>query len=80
MPLTLTAGVVLSGHTLTVRPVTASFAGRPINPAGPRITEALTAQERQLPDLPMGMEPTGVCVSDGGTTVRAEAEHADVGH
>lgn len=74
VPLTLTADLVLSGDTLTLRPIAATLAGRPIDPNGPRITEMLTAHRRRLPDLPMNLRPTAVLVHDRDITLHAKSD------
>ncbi|MFJ3922139.1 DUF2993 domain-containing protein [Streptomyces sp. NPDC090022] len=73
-PVTVLAEVGLDGDTVTVRPVSASVAGRALDPSDPRIAEAFQGQDRTLPELPMGMEPDGVSVDADGITVHARAE------
>ncbi|MFE7773160.1 DUF2993 domain-containing protein [Streptomyces sp. NPDC057445] len=74
LPLTVVAEVQLAGRTVTMVPVSASFAGRQVDPAGPRIAEAFSGRERTLPELPVGLTPTDVSVSDAGVTVHARAD------
>ncbi|MEU3303782.1 DUF2993 domain-containing protein [Streptomyces sp. NPDC006678] len=74
LPLTVVAEVRLTGRTVTVVPVAASFAGRPVDPAGPRISAAFSGRERTVPELPGGLTPTGVSVGDAGVTLHARAD------
>ncbi|WP_327130682.1 DUF2993 domain-containing protein [Streptomyces sp. NBC_01343] len=74
VPLVVTAALGLTGDTVTLEPTAASLAGRPLNPAGPQIAAALKAAERKLPDLPLGLVPSGISVDGGAVTVRGEAK------
>jgi hypothetical protein len=74
LTLTVVAELRLSGRTITAVPVEASFAGSPIDPKGPRISEAFSGQQRAVPDLPMGLVPTKVSVDDTGVTLHARAD------
>ncbi|MFE3655587.1 DUF2993 domain-containing protein [Streptomyces sp. NPDC059165] len=71
LPLTVTAEFRLSGRTVKVVPVAASFAGRPVDPSGPRISGAFAGQDRTLPELPAGLEPTDVSVTGAGVVLHA---------
>ncbi|MFB9580579.1 LmeA family phospholipid-binding protein [Streptomyces goshikiensis] len=73
MPLVVTAEVGLSGDTVTLEASAATFAGRPLDPANPRIAAAVKEAEREIPDLPLGLEPSGVSVAEGAVTVHARA-------
>lgn len=75
LPLTVVAEPRLTGRTITVVPVAASFAGRPVDPSGPRISAAFTAAEVVVPDLPGGLAPTRVSVGDAGVTLHAEGKN-----
>ncbi|MGW2561715.1 LmeA family phospholipid-binding protein [Streptomyces sp. NPDC001514] len=74
LPLTVVAELRLAGRTVTAVPVAASFAGRPVDPAGPRIAGAFAGRERAVPELPAGLVPTGVSAGDAGVTLHARAE------
>ncbi|WP_351232924.1 DUF2993 domain-containing protein [Streptomyces sp. NPDC002133] len=74
LPLTVVAELRLAGRTLTVVPVAASFAGRAVDPAGPRIAGAFAGRERTVPELPAGLAPTAVSVGDAGVTLHARAD------
>ncbi|MGW1886595.1 LmeA family phospholipid-binding protein [Streptomyces sp. NPDC001970] len=74
LPLTVVAELRLAGRTLTVVPVAAQFAGRAVDPAGPRIAGAFAGRERTVPKLPAGLAPTAVSVSDAGVTLHARAD------
>lgn len=71
LPLTVVAEPRLTGRTITVVPVAASFAGRPVDPSGPRISAAFSAAEVVVPDLPAGLAPTRVSVGNAGVTLHA---------
>ncbi|MEU2111435.1 DUF2993 domain-containing protein [Streptomyces sp. NPDC019507] len=71
LPLTVVAEPRLTGRTITVVPVAASFAGRPVDPSGPRISAAFAARELVVPDLPAGLAPTRVSVGETGVTLHA---------
>ncbi len=79
LPLTVTAELRLTGRTITVVPVAASFAGRPLDPSGPRIAQAFAEQERVVPDLPAGLSPTDVTVAEAGVTLHARGEDVRLG-
>lgn len=74
LPLTVTAELRLSGRTVKVVPVAASFAGRPVDPAGPRISGAFAGQDRTLPELPVGLEPADVSVTGAGVVLHARGD------
>ncbi|MFD7444113.1 DUF2993 domain-containing protein [Streptomyces sp. NPDC059909] len=74
LPLTVVAELRLTGRTITPVPVAASFAGRPVDPAGPRVAGAFAGRERTVPELPAGLTPTGISVGDAGVTLHARAE------
>ncbi|MFD9128283.1 DUF2993 domain-containing protein [Kitasatospora sp. NPDC059571] len=78
LPLTVTAEVRLAGGAVTLRPLSASLAGRPMDPADPRLTAAFGAADRTVPPLPLGLVPTGVSVGDDGVTLRAAAKGVHV--
>ncbi|MER6785729.1 DUF2993 domain-containing protein [Streptomyces sp. NPDC000658] len=71
LPLTVTAQLRLSGRTVSVVPVAASIAGRPVDPAGPRIHDAFAGQNRTLPKLPAGLEPMDISVAPAGVVLHA---------
>ncbi|MDI9886234.1 DUF2993 domain-containing protein [Streptomyces sp. HNM0645] len=71
LPLTVVAEPRLTGRTITVVPVAASFAGRPVDPAGPRISAAFAGRELVVPELPAGLAPTRVSVGEAGVTLHA---------
>ncbi|MFD9971757.1 DUF2993 domain-containing protein [Streptomyces sp. NPDC059015] len=71
LPLTVVAEPRLTGRTITVVPVSASFAGRPVDPAGPRISAAFAGRELVVPELPAGLAPTRVSVGEAGVTLHA---------
>ncbi|MFF4104722.1 DUF2993 domain-containing protein [Streptomyces sp. NPDC001903] len=75
VPLVVTAALGLSGGTVTLEPTEASLAGRPLNPANPQIAAALKAAERKIPDLPLGLVPSGISVDAGAVTVHGEAKN-----
>ncbi|MFE2552088.1 DUF2993 domain-containing protein [Streptomyces sp. NPDC059355] len=74
VPLVVTAALKLTGDTVTLEPTAASLAGRPLNPANPQIAAALKEAERKLPDLPLGLVPSGISVDGGAVTVHGEAK------
>ncbi|MFG2576276.1 DUF2993 domain-containing protein [Streptomyces sp. NPDC048481] len=74
LPLTVTAELRLSGRTVRIVPVTASLAGRSLDPAGPRIHDAFAGQDRTLPKLPAGLEPTDVSVTAAGVVLDAHGD------
>lgn len=74
LTLTVTAELRLSGHTVTAVPVAASFAGRPVDPDGPRIQGAFAGQDRTLPKLPAGLEPRDVSVTAAGVVLHARGD------
>ncbi|MFF3322047.1 DUF2993 domain-containing protein [Streptomyces sp. NPDC002889] len=74
LPLTVTAELRLAGHTVTVVPVSAAIAGRRIDPADPRVARVLAGRERVVPELPAGLGPTDVSVTDAGVTLHARAD------
>lgn len=74
LPLNVTAELRLSGRTVEVVPVAASIAGRPVDPAGPRIQDAFAGQDRALPKLPAGLDPTDVSVTAAGVVLHARGE------
>ncbi|MFJ9763367.1 DUF2993 domain-containing protein [Streptomyces erythrochromogenes] len=73
-PVVLTAGVELHDGVVSLRPTAASVAGRAMDPASPLIAQALARQTRTLPELPLGLRPSGVSVGADGVTVTARAE------
>ncbi|MFE0582798.1 DUF2993 domain-containing protein [Streptomyces sp. NPDC058874] len=73
-PVVLTAGLELHDGVLSLRPTAASVAGRALDPASPLIAQALARQTRTLPELPLGLRPSGVSVGADGVTVTARAE------
>ncbi|MEU6299092.1 LmeA family phospholipid-binding protein [Streptomyces erythrochromogenes] len=73
-PVVLTAGVELHDGVVSLRPTAASVAGRAMDPASPLIAQALARQTRTLPELPLGLQPSGVSVGADGVTVTARAE------
>ncbi|MFE3583681.1 LmeA family phospholipid-binding protein [Streptomyces vinaceus] len=73
VPLVVTAELKLSGDTVTLEPAAASLAGRSIDPANPQIAAALRAAERKIPELPLGLVPSGISVDGSAVTVHAEA-------
>lgn len=73
VPLVVTAALKLTGDTVTLEPAAASLAGRPLDPANPQIAAALRAAERKIPELPLGLVPSGISVDAGAVTVRGEA-------
>ncbi|WP_338676993.1 DUF2993 domain-containing protein [Streptomyces sp. SCSIO 30461] len=75
MPLTIHAELRLSGRTISMVPVAASFAGSRIDPSSPRITEAFKDRERTVPELPVGLVPTRVAVTDDGVVLYAGAKN-----
>ncbi|WP_030276965.1 DUF2993 domain-containing protein [Streptomyces sp. NRRL B-24484] len=74
LPLDVTADVGLSGHTVTVRPVTATLAGRPLDPADTRFAAVFQQRDRTLPQLPIGLAASSVSVDADGLTVHARAD------
>ncbi|MFE7093996.1 LmeA family phospholipid-binding protein [Streptomyces erythrochromogenes] len=74
-PVVLTAGVELHDGVVSLRPMAASVAGRAMDPNSPLIAQALARQTRTLPELPLGLQPSGVSVGADGVTVTARAEH-----
>ncbi|MCX4545491.1 DUF2993 domain-containing protein [Streptomyces sp. NBC_01565] len=74
LPLVVTTEVRLSGDTVTLEPTAATIAGRPLDPANPRIAAAVKDAEREIPALPLGLEPSGISVADGAVTVHARAD------
>ncbi|MFI8261186.1 DUF2993 domain-containing protein [Streptomyces sp. NPDC085665] len=74
VPLVVTAALKLTGDTVTLEPTAASLAGRPLNPANPQIAAALKEAERKLPDLPLGLVPSGITVDGSAVTVHGEAK------
>ncbi len=79
LPLTVTAELRLTGRTITAVPVSASFAGRPLDPSAPRIARAFAERDRVVPDLPAGLSPTDVTVGESGVTVHARGEDVRLG-
>ncbi|MFE5769625.1 DUF2993 domain-containing protein [Streptomyces sp. NPDC056485] len=77
VPLVVTASLKLTGDTVTLEPAAASLAGRPLDPANPQIAAALKAAERKIPELPLGLVPSGISVDGSAVTVHGEAK--DVG-
>ncbi|MFF3722917.1 DUF2993 domain-containing protein [Streptomyces erythrochromogenes] len=73
-PVVLTAGVELHDGVVSLRPTAASVAGRAMDPNSPLIAQALARQTRTLPELPLGLQPSGVSVGADGVTVTARAE------
>ncbi|MEV7171629.1 DUF2993 domain-containing protein [Streptomyces sp. NPDC093224] len=73
-PLVLTADVELRAGVVSLRPASASVAGRPVDPANPLIAQALARQTRTLPELPLGLRASGISVGADGVTVSARAE------
>ncbi|MFK0237360.1 LmeA family phospholipid-binding protein [Streptomyces vinaceus] len=73
VPLVVTAALKLTGDTVTLEPAAASLAGRPLDPANPQIAAALRAAERKIPELPLGLVPSGISVDAGAVTVHGEA-------
>ncbi|MCX5588274.1 LmeA family phospholipid-binding protein [Streptomyces erythrochromogenes] len=73
-PVVLTAGVELHDGVVSLRPTAASVAGRAMDPASPLIAQALARQTRTLPELPLGLRPSGVSVGADGVTLTARAE------
>ncbi|MEU8839193.1 DUF2993 domain-containing protein [Streptomyces roseus] len=78
VPLVVTAALKLTGDTVTLVPAAASLAGRPLDPANPRIAAALKAAERKIPELPLGLVPSGISVDDGAVTVHGEARNVSL--
>ncbi|MEU2157733.1 DUF2993 domain-containing protein [Streptomyces sp. NPDC019396] len=74
LQLTIHAELRLSGRTISMVPVAASFAGSRIDPSSPRITEAFKDRERTVPELPVGLAPTRVAVTDDGVVLYASAK------
>lgn len=74
LPLTVVAEPRLTGRTISLVPVTASFAGRPVDPAGPRISAAFADRKVVVPELPAGLTPTRVSVDDAGVTLHARGD------
>ncbi|MFF3684977.1 DUF2993 domain-containing protein [Streptomyces sp. NPDC002187] len=74
LPLSVTAELRLSGRTVTMVPVAASFAGRQIDPADPRIAQVFAGRERAVPELPAGLGPTDVSVTGAGVTLHARGD------
>ncbi|WP_369776984.1 DUF2993 domain-containing protein [Streptomyces sp. R33] len=78
MPLVITAELRLDAGAVTLSADSASLAGHPIDPAAPAIARALSERSREIPSLPMGLEPTAVSVGPGGVTVHARAPRTDL--
>ncbi|MFF1491952.1 DUF2993 domain-containing protein [Streptomyces sp. NPDC058304] len=78
MPLVITAALRLDAGAVTLSADSASLAGRPLDPATPAIGRALSERSREIPPLPMGLEPTAVSVGPGGVTVHARARRTDL--
>ncbi|MCU7820695.1 DUF2993 domain-containing protein [Kitasatospora sp. DSM 101779] len=74
LPLDVTAEVRLTGHAVNVRPVTATLAGRPLDPADTRFAAVFQERDRTLPELPIGLAASGVSVDGDGLTVHARAD------
>ncbi|WP_406388526.1 DUF2993 domain-containing protein [Streptomyces sp. NBC_00211] len=74
VPLVVTAALTLTGDTVTLEPTAASLAGRPLDPANPRIVAALKAAERKIPELPLGLSPSAISVDGSDVTVHSEAK------
>ncbi|MEV0928921.1 LmeA family phospholipid-binding protein [Streptomyces spongiicola] len=74
LPLTVVAEPRLTGRTISLVPVAASFAGRPVDPAGPRISAAFADRKVVVPELPAGLTPTRVSVDDAGVTLHARGD------
>ncbi|MFD8142144.1 DUF2993 domain-containing protein [Streptomyces sp. NPDC059708] len=79
VPLDLTAEVRLEGSVLSLRAESASLGGRPLDPDSPLIAQALARQTRTLPELPLGLRPTGVSAGPDGVTVTARAGNVALG-
>ncbi|GFH33898.1 DUF2993 domain-containing protein [Streptomyces pacificus] len=74
LPLTVVAEPRLTGRTISLVPVAASFAGRPVDPSGPRISAAFADRKVEVPELPAGLTPTRVSVDDAGVTLHARGD------
>ncbi|RNL74099.1 DUF2993 domain-containing protein [Streptomyces sp. I6] len=74
LPLTVVAEPRLTGRTISLVPVAASFAGRPVDPEGPRISAAFADRKVVVPELPAGLTPTRVSVDDAGVTLHARGD------
>jgi hypothetical protein len=74
LPLSVTAELRLAGSTIKVVPVSASIGDRSIDPTDPRIARVFEGRERTVPELPAGLGPTDVSVSDAGVTLHARAD------
>ncbi|PBC66121.1 hypothetical protein BX265_8566 [Streptomyces sp. TLI_235] len=74
LPLDVTADVALAGGTVSVRPVGATLAGRPLDPSDSRFAAVFQARDRTLPELPIGLAASSVTVDAAGLTVHARAD------
>ncbi|WP_431683361.1 LmeA family phospholipid-binding protein [Kitasatospora sp. KL5] len=73
LPLDVTAEVRLADGTVGIRPVSATLAGRPLDPADGRFAAVFRDRDRPLPDLPAGLAADAVTVDGNGLTVHARA-------